>query len=92
MFFPTNQARIWPDCPMKGLWVWILGDKNPPNLQPHVLNLLRYTRKNESRTKIKIKMMNRSMSEAPSQSILVIDSHPLDGWIWFGKGLRCYYN
>ena len=45
--------------------------------RPHVLNLRRYTRtspervQNESRTKIKIKMMNRSMSEAPSQQIIV---------------------
>ena len=46
----------------------------------------------ESRTKIKIKMMNKSMSEAPSQPILVIASHPLNGWIWFGKGLRGYDN
>ena len=37
----------------------------------HVLNLRRYTRKNESRTKIKIKMMNRNVSEAPSQRMLV---------------------
>ena len=21
-----------------------------------------------------------------------IASHPLNGWIWFGKGLRCYDN
>ena len=33
--------------------------------------------KDESRTKIKTKMMNRSMSEAPSQQIIVIVSHPL---------------
>ena len=45
--------------------------------RPHVLNLRRYTRKNESRTKIKIKMMNRNVSEAPSQQIIVIVSHPL---------------
>ena len=51
--------------------------------RPYVLNLRRYTRtspervQNESRTKIKIKMMNRSMSEAPSQQIIVIVSHPL---------------
>ena len=29
---------------------------------------------------------------SPSQPILVIASHPLNGWIWFGKGLRCYDN
>ena len=46
----------------------------------------------ESRTKIKIKMMNRRLSEAPSQPILVIASHPLNGWIWFGEGLRGYDN
>ena len=32
------------------------------------------------------------MSEAPSQPILVIASHPLNGWIWFGEGLRGYDN
>ena len=29
---------------------------------------------------------------SPSQPILVIASHPLNGWIWFGEGLRGYDN
>ena len=42
-----------------------------PCAPPHVLNPPQVHQLDESRTKIKIKMMNRSMSEAPSQPILV---------------------
>ena len=45
-----------------------------------------------TKTKIKIKKMNRRLSEAPGRPILVIASHPLNGWIWFGEGLRGYDN
>ena len=75
---PSNQAKIGQLVRRKeGLWVCHRGQPNLPTSRSYVLNLRRYTRKNESRTKIKIKMMNRSMSEAPSQQIIVIVSHPL---------------
>ena len=75
---PSNQAKIGQLVRRKkGFWVCHRGQPNLPTSRSHVLNLRRYTRKNESRTKIKIKMMNRNVSEAPSQRIIVIDSHPL---------------
>ena len=81
---PSNQAKIGQLVRRKeGLWVCHRGQPNLPTSRPYVLNPCRYTRtspervQNESRTKIKIKMMNRNVSEAPSQRIIVIVSHPL---------------
>ena len=76
---PSNQAKIGQLVRRKkGFWVCHRGQPNLPTSRPYVLNPCRYTRtspervQNESRTKIKIKMMNRNVSEAPSQRIIVI--------------------
>ena len=29
MFFLPIGPQKWPNCPMKGLWVWILGTQTP---------------------------------------------------------------
>ena len=81
---PSNQAKIGQLVRRKEGWIWILGNQISLFSAPRP-NLLRYTSKTETKIKIKIKMMNRSMSEAPSQPILVIDSHPLDGWFGLAK-------
>ena len=69
----------WPACPKKGrLWSGSWGAKStysPPHVLNYVIGMsLRSTPERTSpgpKIKIKIKMMNRSMSEAPSQPMLV---------------------
>ena len=34
MFFLPIGPQKWPNCPVKGLWVWILGTQTPQSAAP----------------------------------------------------------
>ena len=34
MFFLPIGPQKWPNCPVKGLWVWILGTQTPQSSAP----------------------------------------------------------
>ena len=91
MFSPPIGPQKWPNCPMKGLWVWILGTQTPQSSAPRPKPSVG-TPAGRVQDQDQDQDDEQEIVRSPSQPILVIASHPLNGWIWFGEGLRGYDN
>ena len=93
MFFLPIGPQKWPNCPVKGLWVWILGTQTPlcsaPRPKPFAGTPVGRV---QDQDQDQDQEDEQEIVRSPSQPILVIASHPLNGWIWFGEGLRGYDN